>query len=356
MPTSINDRPTTRPASLPSSTQLENAIQREGLVEKGNDGAAVREAQALLKAHGVHVDVDGQFGPKTHDAVVAFQRSRGIAADGLIGPDTLRELRTPTTGVDNRTGRDTGITARPQDRVPGMTGADFQRRAEADAARRTRETPAPNGTTTDGARGGNTPVTLAPAGASQQEKFNHYRNIVLQNGGQDPLTSNKPVVLGVRGIDRNGNAHETKNARAFDDTFVVLNKNGSVTELRGSTHAGQATSSLVSAVGMIRSGNFDVMPNGVRAGKDQGLPSWVVTKNGSGSLPGIRDRNHDGRFQAGEIANRDALTEVLFHPGSADSPHSIGCQTLPPDEYRRFLRAIGTQGFNYSLVDANGRT
>jgi hypothetical protein len=29
---------------------------------------------------------------------------------------------------------------------------------------------------------------------------------------------------------------------------------------------------------------------------------------------------------------------------------------MPPDEYRRFLRAIGSQGFSYSLVDANGRT
>jgi peptidoglycan hydrolase-like protein with peptidoglycan-binding domain len=353
MPTSINDRPTTRPTALPSSTNLENAVQRQGVVQRGNDGAPVREAQALLKAHGADIDVDGDFGPKTKAAVVAFQRSRGIEADGLIGKDTLRELRTPTAGVDNRTGRDAGITSRPEDRVPGMTGADFQRRAEADAARRSRETPP---TTTDGARAGNTPVTLAPAGASQQEKFNHYRNIVLQNGGQDPLTSNKPVVLGVRGIDRNGNAHETKNGRMYDDTFVVLNKNGSVTELRGSTHAGQVTSSLVSAVGMIRSGNFDVKPNGVRS-KDNGMASWhVLTKDGSGNIPGIRDRNADGRFQSGEIARRDTMTEILFHPGTADSPQSIGCQTMPPDEYRRFLRAIGTQGFSYSLVDANGRT
>jgi peptidoglycan hydrolase-like protein with peptidoglycan-binding domain len=352
MPTSIQDRSLARP-SLPSSAQLERTVAGQGVVQHGNAGAAVREAQALLTAHGHPVAVDGDFGPKTKAAVVAFQRSRGIAADGLIGPDTLRELRTPTAGVDQRSGRDTGLTARPEDRVPGMTGADFQRRAEADAARRSRETP-PAGT--DAARGGNVPVTLAPAGASQQEKFNHYRNIVLQNGGEDPLASNKPVVLGVRGIDRNGQLHETRNGRFYDDTFVVLNRNGSVTELRGSTHAGQVSSSLVSAVGMIRTGNFDVKPNGVRS-KDNGMASWhVLTKDGSGNIPGIRDRNADGRFQPGEIARRDTMTEILFHPGTADSPQSIGCQTMPPDEYRRFLRAIGSQGFSYSLVDANGRT
>ncbi|MBM4281439.1 MAG: peptidoglycan-binding protein [Deltaproteobacteria bacterium] len=352
MPNSITDSPSTRPTSLPSSTKLERAVQQQGVVQRGNEGAPVREAQALLKAHGHDLGIDGDFGPKTKAAVVAFQRSRGIDADGLIGPDTLRELRTPTAGVDHRTGRDTGITARPEDRVPGMTGADFQRRAEADAARRNREAPV----STDAARSGNTPVTLAPAGASPQEKFNHYRNIVLQNGGEDPLTSSKPVVLGVRGIDRDGRAHETRNGRFYDDTFVVLNRNGTATELKGSTHAGQVTSGLVSAVGMIRSGNFDVKPNGVRS-KDNGMASWhVLTKSGSGNIPGIRDRNADGRFQAGEIARRDNMTEILFHPGTADSPRSIGCQTLPPAEYRRFLRAIGSQGFTYTLVDANGRT
>jgi peptidoglycan hydrolase-like protein with peptidoglycan-binding domain len=353
MPT-INDRTSTRPAptALPSATHLEREVHLSGAVQRGNDGAAVRDAQQLLRAHGHDLAVDGDFGPRTHEAVRAFQRSRGIAVDGLIGPETLRELRTPSAGVDRRSGRDAGLSARPEDRVPGMTGADFQRRAEVDAARRQRDVAAPGGPAA-----GNVPVTLAPAGASSAEKFEHYRNIVMANGGQDPRTSDKPVVLGVRGIDREGNQHETRNRAAYDDTFVVLNRNGTVTELRGNTHAGQVTSSLVNHVGMIRSGNFTVVPNGVRAGKDQGLPSFHVrTTSGSGNIPGIRDRNADGRFSDREIANRDMMTEILFHPGSATSPHSIGCQTLPPDEYRRFLRAVGSQGFSFTLVDANGRT
>jgi peptidoglycan hydrolase-like protein with peptidoglycan-binding domain len=351
----ISDRPTTRPTTqqLPGSANLEREIRLAGAVQLGNDGAGVREAQRLLHAHGYNLQADGDFGSSTRDAVRAFQRSRGIEVDGLIGPNTLRELRTPTGGVDRRSGRDAGITTRPEDRVPGMSGADFQRRAEVDAARRTREAPAP----VTSRAGGSVPVTLAPAGASQAEKFEHYRSIVMANGGQDPRTSDKPVVLGVRGIDRNGNQHETRNRAAYDDSFVVLNRNGTVTELRGNTHAGQVTSSLVNHVGMIRSGNFNVVPNGVRAGKDQGLPSFHVrTQSGSGNIPGIRDRNADGQFSDREIGNRDSMTEILFHPGGTTSPHSIGCQTLPPEEYRRFLRAIGSQGFNYTLVDANGRT
>lgn len=339
-------------STLPAATQLERQIDRGGLVQKGQQNDGVREAQALLVAQGHHVDVDGDFGSKTQAAVVAFQRSRGITADGIIGPDTLRELRTPAGSAPRRTGSEGGLTPSTQDRIPGQTGADFQRQAELDAARRRS-----GATTTPGAgTGASSPITLAPAGASQAEKFAHYRNLVLQNGGEDPLTSNKPVVLGVRGIDRTGRAHESTSARAFDDTFVVLNKNGSVTELRGSTHAGQRTSSLVSAVGMIRTGNFNVVPNGVRA-KDNGMPSWHVrTKDGSGNIPGARDTNGDGRFSDAELARRSTMTEILFHPGTPDSPRSIGCQTLPPDEYRRFLAAVGSEGFSFSLVDANGRT
>jgi hypothetical protein len=314
------------------------------MVRIGQDGASVREAQALLRAHGHQLAVDGVFGPQTRQAVMAFQRSRGIAADGVIGPETLRELRTPGGGVDRRSGTDRGLTPPPQDRIPGQTGADFQRRAELDAARRQREVGAP------------TAPTVAPSSMSERERFEHYRRIVMQNGGQDPLTSDRPVVLGIRGMDRAGNLHETTNSPNYDDTFVVLDRNGRVTELTGSTHAGQRTSSLVSAVGLIRTGNYIVVPNGVRS-RDNGMASFHVrTLDGSGHIPGIRDRNADGRMQDSEIARRDTMTEILFHPGTATSPRSIGCQTMPPDEYRRFLEAVGSRGFSFTLVDANGRT
>ncbi len=332
-----------RSNQLPASTQLQRQVDQGRFVKTGQEGASVREAQGLLAAHGHRVAVDGDFGPQTRAAVVAFQQSRGITADGIIGPETMRELRTPSGGVDRRTGPETGLTPSAQDRVPGMTGADFQRRAELDAARR--QTPAtPAG------------VSVAPAGMNDQQKFAHYRAQILQAGGQDPLTSDKPVVLGIRGMDRSGNRHETTNSRAYDDTFVVLDRSGRVTELTGATHAGQRTSSLVDHVGLIRSGNFQVSPNGVRS-KDNGMASFhVKTMDGSGRIPGVRDLNNDGRMQDNEINNRATMTEILFHPGGANAPVSIGCQTMPPAEYRRFLDAVGSRGFNFTLLDANGRT
>ncbi|MEU9033970.1 peptidoglycan-binding domain-containing protein [Streptomyces sp. NPDC048352] len=65
--------------------------------DRGDRGDKVREVQCLLRDVW-HFDigkygVDGDFGKATEDAVKAFQRSRGLAADGKVGPNTWRKLR-----------------------------------------------------------------------------------------------------------------------------------------------------------------------------------------------------------------------------------------------------------------------
>ncbi len=52
----------------------------------------IKTLQYLLRAHGQGVVVDGQFGPQTEAAVQAFQSSRGLAADGIVGPVTWSAL------------------------------------------------------------------------------------------------------------------------------------------------------------------------------------------------------------------------------------------------------------------------
>ena len=51
-------------------------------------GPAVQALQYLLRHHGRTIAADGEFGPKTANAVKAFQQSRGLAADGKAGPQT----------------------------------------------------------------------------------------------------------------------------------------------------------------------------------------------------------------------------------------------------------------------------
>ena len=55
--------------------------------------AAVKEAQERLKELGFYEgQIDGDFGPLTEEAVKAFQRRRGLAVDGIIGPNAWGAL------------------------------------------------------------------------------------------------------------------------------------------------------------------------------------------------------------------------------------------------------------------------
>ncbi|MCX2925247.1 peptidoglycan-binding protein [Streptomyces sp. NEAU-W12] len=51
-----------------------------------------RALQNLLNAHGHEVRADGFFGEDTRDAVMAFQRKRGLSPDGKVGKHTWPEL------------------------------------------------------------------------------------------------------------------------------------------------------------------------------------------------------------------------------------------------------------------------
>jgi peptidoglycan hydrolase-like protein with peptidoglycan-binding domain len=74
------------------------AAMADGVLRQGEDGTAVRSLQQRLNqlgmrdARGQPLGVDGDFGDRTREAVERFQRSRGIAVDGVVGRDTFREL------------------------------------------------------------------------------------------------------------------------------------------------------------------------------------------------------------------------------------------------------------------------
>jgi hypothetical protein len=57
-------------------------------VRRGSLGDAVLAIQSQLVARGLKVALDGDFGPATEAAVKRFQASKGLVADGIIGPDT----------------------------------------------------------------------------------------------------------------------------------------------------------------------------------------------------------------------------------------------------------------------------
>jgi peptidoglycan hydrolase-like protein with peptidoglycan-binding domain len=61
-------------------------------IKLGSSGTVVRTLQTALRSHGYSVTVDGIFGPRTKNAVIRFQKARGLAADGIVGPKTWAKL------------------------------------------------------------------------------------------------------------------------------------------------------------------------------------------------------------------------------------------------------------------------
>lgn len=63
------------------------------MLRRGSKSEAVRNLQENLAALGYNVGIpDGDFGPKTEEAVRSFQRAQGLTADGIAGPVTLHAL------------------------------------------------------------------------------------------------------------------------------------------------------------------------------------------------------------------------------------------------------------------------
>ena len=65
----------------------------QALSKVGSTGEEVRQIQTKLKEYGVYTgEVDGIYGTQTKNAVIAFQKYNGLAADGIAGEQTLRKL------------------------------------------------------------------------------------------------------------------------------------------------------------------------------------------------------------------------------------------------------------------------
>jgi len=62
------------------------------LYHSGDRGEPVRDIQRRLTGLGFPIETDGVFGARTVESVALFQESRGLPADGIVGPETWRTL------------------------------------------------------------------------------------------------------------------------------------------------------------------------------------------------------------------------------------------------------------------------
>ncbi len=68
-------------------------VPTEPTLRKGAKGEAVKKLQTLLNLNGAKLIVDGDFGFKTLQVLISFQKSHELVADGICGPRTWTELK-----------------------------------------------------------------------------------------------------------------------------------------------------------------------------------------------------------------------------------------------------------------------
>jgi hypothetical protein len=61
-------------------------------IRYGSSGDDVKELQRLLNSNGYNLDVDGQWGDLTEDAVRKYQKQSGLSVDGIVGTQTWGAL------------------------------------------------------------------------------------------------------------------------------------------------------------------------------------------------------------------------------------------------------------------------
>lgn len=72
------------------------------MIRKGSKGDAVKALQVGLNTWGCDLETDGDFGELTRAALVSFQKTQGIEADGISGPQTWLKIYNFLTDVVNK--------------------------------------------------------------------------------------------------------------------------------------------------------------------------------------------------------------------------------------------------------------
>jgi peptidoglycan hydrolase-like protein with peptidoglycan-binding domain len=72
---------------------IDEADQSEPVLKMGSTGLPVRRAQKRMSLVGYDVGgVDGRYGAATKGAVKKLQQQRGLAVDGVVGPQTWSNI------------------------------------------------------------------------------------------------------------------------------------------------------------------------------------------------------------------------------------------------------------------------
>ncbi len=110
-----------------------NQVGTGPVLRQGATGASVVDLQNKLRAAGLNIAADGIFGPQTRNAVIAFQRAKGLTVDGVVGPQTWGALG----GVSGNPGGGTVlgyVNGQPRQITVSSIGGNHVMRSDAAAA------------------------------------------------------------------------------------------------------------------------------------------------------------------------------------------------------------------------------
>ena len=100
-------------------------------LQVGSTGVKVQQLQYMLRVMAEYVstietvEMDGIFGPKTEEAVIAFQRFAGLTPDGLVGPATWAALYSRVVGVVDSSNSLSSLSAQYPGRAVQLGDSDF---------------------------------------------------------------------------------------------------------------------------------------------------------------------------------------------------------------------------------------
>ena len=100
-------------------------------LQVGSTGVKVQQLQYMLRVMAEYVstietvEMDGIFGPKTEEAVIAFQRFAGLTPDGIVGPATWAALYSRAVGVVDSSNSLSSLSAQYPGRAVQLGDSDF---------------------------------------------------------------------------------------------------------------------------------------------------------------------------------------------------------------------------------------
>ncbi len=357
VPASLQESWANSKSYQPGPASLDSVRSGQPL-SRGQSGPAVLDLQRKLNAAGMKPPLaeDGLMGPKTEAAVRKFNQANGIGSVGQANNATLQSLDAGGgfSAVSGSSGSNVRAPTEEEKRTT-PSGAekaiDFVRRSIFGSTTGTSSTQAPG-------------RSDRPFDDTRAARETQAEDLLKANGAWPPEEGRTYVVQIDQDAPGAGSSRADRAAHLRDytgQTAVYRAVGGRLTEVEGpmqsASHPGQfSTNGFTdvngdgkSDIAHLRSGVYDYRS------RPNGSGRFNPTNNRDMSV--ARDLNQDGTISDSEnqIAQRDGhyATGLQWHAGGRTRPSSVGCQTMPPEDFNRFKAAIGEgdgDSFTYLLV------